>query len=112
MQKPEITLKDLVGLLPLTLGQAIKYLDHNNYKLRGCEAALLNNVDIASKDLNTVNTVTKVPLLYFGKLSNITNEGEITLLIQEKKEENLVPMELWEGILIVFKDGKPKYAIM
>ncbi|MEI7919864.1 MAG: hypothetical protein WCH65_06980 [bacterium] len=112
MQKPEITLKDLIGLLPLTLDQAKKYLDHDNYKLRGCEAALLNNVDIASKDLNTITKVTKVPLLYFGKLSDIKDEGQIVLSIQEKKEENLVPMELWEGILIVFKDDKPKYAIM
>ena len=93
----KLTIKVLIGLLQITVLQAVKWLDSYDYRLRGSKMVILSNDR-------------EVPaILYSGELTDINENGEISFLSDEEEPQTFNLKE--NGIIIVFAGDKARYAI-
>jgi hypothetical protein len=97
MKKSSLTPKELIGLAKLTVSQARKSLDHENYKLRGCNAIILYDSPIDERKFHG---------MALGKLTDISEDGYVS--IGENSSIKLGP----KSVLVIYKDDMPTYAVL
>ena len=97
MQKPIVTVKELIGAAKLTIAKSITYLDHQNYKLRDSEMVILNN------DLELID------VMQFGTLKDINEDGEVSFVANGGGLEKVRLGA--KKILMVFPKNKPIQAV-
>ncbi len=92
-----MNLKSIIGLARLTVDQAIKYLDHTNYNLRGLVVVLIDDFNVLDGTHETVAST----------LQDIV-PGEINTMV---KTDHWYKIWTSNRVLIIFKEGKPAFAV-
>lgn len=101
-KKITLDIKTLIGLGKLSLAQVEKYMDHDNYRLKGSDIRIFDN----SLEFGLKNRFPNLPL----KLAGINEQHTILFSVGDSKEQTEFILQS-DLVLIIFKEGKAKYAV-
>jgi hypothetical protein len=101
-KKLTLDIKTLIGLGKLSLAQVGKYMDHDNYLLKGSDIRIFGN----SLEFELWNRFPNLPI----KLAGINEQHTILFSVGESKEQTEFVLQS-HLVLIIFKEGKAKYAV-